>query len=112
LYGLSVELPEYLIINGLIVNFISFEDIANMLQRNKIERYIIDSFLQTCKQIPPGTQYRIIIISGKNGTTYLVKARYNQQTEILKNCWVSQLSFKVSIIFQVFLNVKKDTKNS
>jgi hypothetical protein len=42
LYGLPIELSQYLIINGIRANFISFQEIANMLSKNQIERYIID----------------------------------------------------------------------
>jgi hypothetical protein len=86
LYGIPVELPEYIIINGLRVNFIPFTQIVGMLQRNEIERYTIDPLLQPWASIPstsgasPGTLYRIFTFFGKNGVTYLVKAKYNSQT--------------------------------
>lgn len=73
LYGLPVTIPEFLILNGLKVNFIPFSDI-NTIQ---IERYIIEPLLQPWAG-PPSTQNRILTIFGKNGMTYLVKAKYDQ----------------------------------
>lgn len=79
LYGLQVKLPEYLIINGLRVNFISFEQVSNMLKNNEIDRYIIDLILQPWAGLP-GTTNRIITLFNKNGTTYLARVRYDLQT--------------------------------
>lgn len=75
----SVQLPEYLIINGLRANFVSVQRIGEMLSQNQIERHIIDPLLQTWAG-PPGTSYRIFTFLGKNGVSYLVRARYNAQT--------------------------------
>jgi hypothetical protein len=86
LYGIPVQLPEYLVINGLRANFVPFEQIGQMLSTNQIERYIIDPLLQPWAGIPPaggaspGTEYRIFTFFGKNGITYLVRAKYNSQT--------------------------------
>ena len=63
-----------IIMNGLRVNFISFEEISNMLIQNKIERYIIDPSLQYLTTNPNV----ILTMFGRNGLTYLVKARYDQ----------------------------------
>ena len=79
LYGIPVQLPQYLVINGLRVNFVPFEQIGQMLSQNQIERYIIDPLLQPFAG-PPGTEYRIFTFFGKNGVTYLVRAKYNPQT--------------------------------
>ena len=87
LYGMPVQLPEYLVINDLRVNFVPFEQIVQAfgqrpkcgLSQNQIERYIIDPLLQPFVG-PPGTPYRIFTLFGKNGVTYLVRARYNVQT--------------------------------
>ena len=80
LYGPGpVSLPQFLVINGIRANFISFEQITTMLERNEIERYIIDPLLQPWTGAPP-TEYRIFTFFGKNGMTYLVRARYNAQT--------------------------------
>lgn len=84
LYGLpgnSIELPEFLIINGLRVNFISFEQL-NQIQ---IERWIIDPELQPWAGPPTFSPIgenvnRIITLFDINGTTYLVKVRYDQAT--------------------------------
>ena len=72
-------LPEFLIVAGVRANFIPFDQITNMLQRNQIERYIIDPVLQPWAG-PPGAPNKIITMFGRNGLTYLVKARYDQQT--------------------------------
>lgn len=64
-----------IIINGLQVNFIPFEEMAQMLSQNKIERYIIDPTLQYLTT-PPNS---VLTMFGKNGLTYLVKAQYDQR---------------------------------
>ena len=79
LYGFPVEIPPHLIINGLKVNFISFQQVDQMLQDNKIERYILDPLLQPWAGAP-NQPNRILTIFGKNGITYLVKARYDKVT--------------------------------
>lgn len=79
LYALPVQLPEYLIVNGLRVNFISFEQIAQMLSQNQIFRFVLDPILQPWVG-PPNSPNRILTMFGKNGITYLVKARYDQAT--------------------------------
>ena len=79
LYGILVELPEFLIINDLRVNFISFQDTASKLQNNEIERYIVDPLLQPWAGVP-GTLNRILTLFTRNGMTYLVKVQYNQET--------------------------------
>lgn len=76
LYGIPVQFPKFLIINGIKTSFISFQEIATMLQNNQIYRYIIDPLLQPWTESP----YRILTFFGKNGVTYLAKARYNPQT--------------------------------
>ena len=75
LYGIPVQLPEFLIINGLRTNFISFPEVPNL----QIERFIIDPLLQPWAG-PPGTSNRIITLFGRNGLTYLVKARLDPAT--------------------------------
>ena len=79
LYGLPVQSPEFLIVNGLKVNFVLFEQIANMLSQNQIERFILDPLLQPWAG-PPGTPNRILTMFGRNGMSYLVKARYDPVT--------------------------------
>lgn len=74
LYGLLITMPEFLIVNGLKINFISFEQITQMLQNNQVERYIIDPILQPWAN-PPN---KILTMFGNDGTTYLVKAKYDQ----------------------------------
>jgi hypothetical protein len=76
-YGLPIIMPDYLIINGLRVNFISFQEVSSMLSQNQIERYIIEPILQPWSG-PPSQQLRILTFFGKNGLTYLAKVRYDQ----------------------------------
>jgi hypothetical protein len=73
LYGLPVQLPEFLIQNGLRITFIPFEQIPTI----QIERYIFDAILQPWAG-PPGTQNKIMTIFSKNGITYFAKVRYDQ----------------------------------
>ena len=76
LYGLPVELPSFLILNTLRVNFIPFEEAAQMLNQHKVNNYIIEPLLQPFACSPIGEQInRILTIFGTNGMTYLVKAR-------------------------------------
>ena len=79
LYDLPVEVPEYLIVNGLRVSFIPFQQISQMLSQNQIERYILDPMLQPWVG-PPNSPNRIVTMFGKNGITYLIKARYDPQS--------------------------------
>jgi len=74
-YGLPVILPQFLIINGLQVNFISFQEVGQML--SQIERYILDPVLQPWAGLPSSPN-RIITLFNNNGITYLVKARYDR----------------------------------
>lgn len=68
------KLPDSLIINNLKVNILSFQEIADMLNKGLIERYIIDPLLQPYVQPP----YSILTFFAKNGVTYLSKVRYDQ----------------------------------
>jgi len=83
LYGIPVQTPEFLIVNGLRLNFVPFDQIGQMISQNQIERYVLDSMLQPWAgppTFPPigGNVNRILTMFGKNGMTYLVKAQYNQ----------------------------------
>jgi hypothetical protein len=69
-------LPDHLNINGLRVDVLSFQQIADMLTQNQIERYIIDPILQPWAQEP----YKILTFFNKNGMTYLAKVKYDQTT--------------------------------
>lgn len=79
LYGLKVELPQFLVINGIRANFISFQEASLMLNQSQIERYLIDPILQPWAGVP-GALNRIITLFGKNGITYLAKVKYDSQT--------------------------------
>lgn len=80
LYGYPVQLPEFLILNGLRANFIPYEQIANIV----IDRWIIDPLLQPwagspviCNIANNVPRNVILTIFGKNGITYLSKVFYN-----------------------------------
>jgi hypothetical protein len=72
LYNLSIILPEYLVINGLKVNFIPFSQVSTI----QIQKYIIDPLFQPWTSSPN----KVITIFDKNGMTYLVHAQYDQST--------------------------------
>lgn len=81
IYGLPTVLPEFLVINGLNIPFISFPEVSKI----QIERYTIDPLLQPWAGYPTGLPNKnltnkIITIFGRNGMTYLVKAKYDQST--------------------------------
>jgi hypothetical protein len=76
-YGLSVIVPDFLIVNGLKINFISFQEVVEMLSQNQIERYILDPVLQPWAGLP-SSQNRIITMFNNNGMTYLIKAKYDR----------------------------------
>lgn len=63
---------------GVEVTFVSFQQIAEMLKNNQIERYIIDTLLQPTSLL--NSPNRILTMFEKNGSIYLVKARYDQAT--------------------------------
>ena len=75
LYRIPVQLPEFLIINGSRINFISFQ----MLTQNQIERFDLNPLLQPLAGLPESSN-RILTVVDKNDTTYLVKVRYDQTT--------------------------------
>lgn len=54
---------------------ISLQQIEEMLSKNQIERWEIDPSIQN-----PAENNKILSFFGYNGTTYLVKARYDQAT--------------------------------
>jgi hypothetical protein len=79
LYGIPIQLPDFLIINGIRVNFASYQQIIQMLSHNQIEHFVLDPLLQPWAG-PPDSLNRILILFGRNGLTHLVKARYDLQT--------------------------------
>lgn len=83
LYGLQVTLLEFLIVDGLQINFISFDEASEMLKRNEIYNSVINPLLQPFAG-PPSSSNRIITLFHKNGTTYLLKAKYNSNKTIDK----------------------------
>jgi hypothetical protein len=79
LYGFPVKLPEFLIINGMRVNFISYDEVIKL----QIERWIVEPILQPWggPPIPYNTiSNKILTIFGKNGITYLSKVLFNPNT--------------------------------
>ncbi|CAN5887423.1 hypothetical protein BH23THE1_BH23THE1_34340 [soil metagenome] len=55
---------------------ISFGEAGNMLQSGQIEKYVVDPSLQSST----GSQNKTVTLFGKNGITYLVRARYDEAT--------------------------------
>ena len=54
-------------------NFVTFQQISEMLSRGQIERFILDPFSQSLTN-PPNN---ILTMYAKDGMTYLVKAKYD-----------------------------------
>ena len=69
LYNLTVILPEYLIFNGLKVNFIPFSQVSSI----QIIKYEIDPLLQSWSD----NGNTILTLVDNNGQSYLVKARFD-----------------------------------
>jgi hypothetical protein len=79
IYNIHVEIPQFLIINKIKINFISFQDAANMLQNNQIQQFFLNPLLQSYAGLPSSPN-RIVTLLDKNGMSYLVKAKYDRQT--------------------------------
>ena len=77
LYGQPIEIPEFLVINGLRVSFVSFQDISNMLSQSQIERFTVEPLLQAWVG-GLNSPNRIMTFFNKNGMTYLAKVQYDQ----------------------------------
>ena len=78
LYGIPFKTPEFVIINGLRIAFISFSEVSQI----QIVRYELNPYLQMyATQLPyreaVSSPNRIITLFGSNGLTYLVKAKYD-----------------------------------
>ena len=78
LYGLPVELPQFIILNGLKVDFIPYSEAAKI----DIQRVHFEPSLQPYAGLST-TRNRIITIFSKNGMTYLTKATYNHTTQMM-----------------------------
>ena len=74
-YRTMTDLPESIILDGLRVNFVPFEQISQMLRNGQIASFSIDPLLQ-----PAGltSANKIFTMFGNNGMTYLVKGQYDQ----------------------------------
>ena len=79
LYGLPVTPPQTLIVNGLPVPLVPFQEAIQMLQRNEVERYTIDPLNQVWAG-PPGTVDRIVTLIRRDGTLNAIRARYDSNT--------------------------------
>ena len=62
------------------LNFISFQEAHDLLQRKQVDHYTLDPLLQVWAGLP-STPNRIITLHAKNGVNYLVKAQYNSLTQ-------------------------------
>jgi hypothetical protein len=76
-YRTISNLPESLILNGLRVDFIPFEEMSQMLQSGKIAKYDIDPLLQ-----PIGSLNRTFTMYGINGMIYLTKGQYDLSSSL------------------------------
>ena len=79
LYGLPVTPPQALIVNGLPVPLVPFEQAVQMLQRDEVERYTIDPLNQVWAG-PPGTPNRIVTLIRRDGILSAVLAKYDPST--------------------------------
>jgi hypothetical protein len=84
IYNIPFKVPEFVIINGLRINFIPFSQVSTI----QIVKYELDPYLQMyaglpsfCNPLANGLQNRIITLFGNDGMTYLVKAKYNPITQ-------------------------------
>ena len=75
LYGLPVELPPALVVNGLHSDLVPFDQVSTL----PIERFDINPVLQPWAG-PPGTPNRIITLILRDGRVVLVKARFDQRS--------------------------------
>lgn len=75
LYGI----PEYLVMNGIRIPFISFDQAATLLSTEQIIRWILNPLFQPYAG-SPSSPNRIITLHNKNGHMYVVKARYQNGT--------------------------------
>lgn len=71
LYGLDIKPLN---------NLISFQEATDLFSQSKILGYEIDLLLQPWAG-PPGTPNRIVVLFGKNGKIYLIKARYDSRSK-------------------------------
>lgn len=77
IYGIEVPLPEFLVLNGLRINFIPVDQLK--VQVAKIDT---DPMLQVFAG-PPGTPYQIYTIFDSTGKAYLTRAKYDKSTNSL-----------------------------
>ena len=82
IYNIPIKTPEFIILNGLRVNFIPFSEVSKI----QIVRYELDPYLQIYAGLPTVVNMnRIITLFSSNGLTYLVKAKYDPVTQQIFN---------------------------
>jgi hypothetical protein len=79
IYNLPIELPPFIVVNGITMPFINVYQAGQLLGTGQIERFALDPILQPFADHPFRSN-RIISLFAKNGTTYLVKASYDPIT--------------------------------
>ena len=79
LYGLPVTTPEALVVNQLRTPFVTFERAVELLQSGRVVRFDIDPLVQVWAGLPSQPN-RIVTLILQDGTTVLVKARFDPTT--------------------------------
>lgn len=79
-YGLPVITPPLLNVNNVLMAFIPFYGASEFIQRGFISRFELLPQLQVWAG-PPNSPNRIITLHATNGLTYLVKSRYDPNTQ-------------------------------
>ena len=79
LYDLPVILPPSLPVDGFDLPFLNFNEATQKLQQSEIEQWTIDPLLQPWAG-PSGSPNRVITLFGKDGRTWLVRARFDERT--------------------------------
>lgn len=81
LYHIPVELPDRLPLVGIGIQgeVISFDRAKTLLEKDMVTKFSLDPYLQPWAG-PPEGENRMITLTCKNGSTYLVKAQYIFET--------------------------------
>ena len=88
IYGQPVTVPQFLVVNNIRAPFIPFNEVGQLIRDNEIERYIVEPLLQPWASQPdfmlPADRQaqpnRIVTLFHRDGTTSLVKAKYDRRT--------------------------------
>ena len=78
LHKIPIAFPDFLIINNLRADFISL----NQYHKLELERIHLDPILQPWAGSPSNPN-RIITLFAKNGSIYLIRAKYDTKTNII-----------------------------